>query len=251
MDATVHSEWYQAFRVDAEAWRHPDVVWAAEDLIEFAAATARSDPLSQLVRQWLERLFPEDRVRSWAIIMIDPDGGIRLGLDDTVDPGLGARAVGWLWASSSTADALGDGAAYVETWLVDEGAEAIAYLPLLRGGDVRSLVAVWLMADSTRAVLAEVSRLTLLGRLCLDSQSWNVDTEAPSAPLSRPQLVELTTRQLMILRAMARGFTNAQIAQQIRFSESTVRLESMCIYRYFGVHSRAEAVHAARTAGDL
>lgn len=251
MDATVHSERYQAFRVDADAWRHQDVVWASEDLIEFASATARSDSLSQLVRQSLARLFPGDRVRSWAIIMVDPDGGVHLGLDDAVDPGLGARAVGWLWASGATSDALGDGAAYVETWLVDAGAEAIACLPLVRGGDVRSLIVVWLMADSTSAALVDVSRLTLLGRLCLDSQAWNVDVDAPGIPLSSPQLVELTTRQLIILRAMSRGFTNAQIAQQIRFSESTVRLESMCIYRYFGVHSRAEAVHAARTAGDL
>ncbi len=61
----------------------------------------------------------------------------------------------------------------------------------------------------------------------------------------------LTPRQSVILRAMARGLTNGQIAQLIRFSESTVRLESMCIYRHFDVHSRSEAVAAARDAGEL
>jgi LuxR family maltose regulon positive regulatory protein len=61
----------------------------------------------------------------------------------------------------------------------------------------------------------------------------------------------LTRRQRDILEGMAEGLTNRQIAARICFSESTVRLESMTIYRYFGVHSRMEAVAAARLEGIL
>ncbi len=251
MGTTIRSERCQSFRVDADAWRHPDVVWESEDLIEFAAATARCDSLSQLVPASLGRMFPQDRLRSWAVIMVDADGGIRRGPDDATDPGLRARAVTWLWTSGAIADALGDGAAYVETWHTERGAEAIACLPLVSDGVVRSLIAVWLMNADTDAILRDVSRLTLLGHLWMDSQAWGLDPAEPGEPVSGSELTELTTRQVIILRAMARGLTNSQIAQQISFSESTVRLESMCIYRHFGVHSRLEAVQAARAAGVL
>jgi len=55
----------------------------------------------------------------------------------------------------------------------------------------------------------------------------------------------------VILRAMAKGLTSRQIASRINFSESTVRMESMAIYRAYGVHSRVDAVAAARAAGHL
>lgn len=251
MDVTIRSVRCQSFRVNAEAWRHPDVMWESEDLIEFAAATARCDSLSQLVPESLARMFPQDRLRSWAVIMVDADGGIRRGPGDATDPGLSARAVTWLWASGAIADALADGAAYVETWHTERGAEAIACLPLVSDGVVRSLIAVWLMADDTDAIMRDVSRLTLLGHLWMDSQAWGLDPVQSGEQVSTSESAELTTRQVIILRAMARGLTNGQIAQQISFSESTVRLESMCIYRHYGVHSRAEAVQAARVVGEL
>lgn len=251
MSATIRSERCQSFRVDADAWRHADVVWESEDLLEFAAEAGRCDSLSQLVPAALARMFPQDRLRSWAVIMIDADGGIRRGPDDTTDAGLRARAVTWLWSSGAIADALSDGAAHVETWHTERDAEAVACLPLVRDGVVRSLIAVRLIADSTEVILRDVSRLTLLGHLWMDSQAWGVDPSGPGDPVSGAEFAELTARQVIILRAMARGLTNGQIAQQISFSESTVRLESMCIYRHFGVHSRAEAVQAARAAGEL
>lgn len=61
----------------------------------------------------------------------------------------------------------------------------------------------------------------------------------------------LSPRQLDILRLMEEGFTNARIASEILYSESTVRMESMAIYRSLGVHSRQEAVRTARQLGLL
>jgi LuxR family maltose regulon positive regulatory protein len=54
---------------------------------------------------------------------------------------------------------------------------------------------------------------------------------------------------LEILRWMSEGMTNREIAARICFSESTVRLESMAIYRILGVRSRSQAVATARQAG--
>jgi DNA-binding CsgD family transcriptional regulator len=50
---------------------------------------------------------------------------------------------------------------------------------------------------------------------------------------------------------MAQDLTNAQISKRVGFSESTVRQETMVIYRYFGVGGRHEAVVQARARGML
>ena len=61
----------------------------------------------------------------------------------------------------------------------------------------------------------------------------------------------LTARQERILGLMADGFTNREIGDQLSFSASTVRVETMAIYRTLGVKSRAEAVAKAMATGLL
>lgn len=67
----------------------------------------------------------------------------------------------------------------------------------------------------------------------------------------RPAPSVLTDRQTQILQLMAKGLTNSQIAKRVGFSESTVRQETMVIYRYFGVGGRREAVRLASLRGML
>ena len=57
---------------------------------------------------------------------------------------------------------------------------------------------------------------------------------------------ELTPRQQEVLDHMSQGATNVQIARRMGFSESTIKQETMAIYRHFGVHSRAEAIRASQ-----
>jgi DNA-binding CsgD family transcriptional regulator len=59
----------------------------------------------------------------------------------------------------------------------------------------------------------------------------------------------LTPRQIQILALMGKGLTNGQISSTIGFSESTVGQETLDIYRYFGVHSRRDAVRMASSRG--
>jgi DNA-binding CsgD family transcriptional regulator len=62
---------------------------------------------------------------------------------------------------------------------------------------------------------------------------------------------ELNARQLQVLTLMSEHKTNAQIARIIGFSESTVRQETMAIFRFLGVHDRREAVKLATSRGIL
>lgn len=70
-------------------------------------------------------------------------------------------------------------------------------------------------------------------------------------PARKPGPSVLSERQSGILQLMAKGLTNAQIAKRIGFSESTVRQETMVIYRFFGVGGRQEAVRQAGLRGLL
>ena len=70
-------------------------------------------------------------------------------------------------------------------------------------------------------------------------------------PQRKPAPGQLSDRQLRIIGLMAKGLTNSQISKRVGFSESTVRQETMAIYRYFGVGGRREAVRLARMRGML
>lgn len=251
MVATDRSERCHAWCVDAEAWRDPALAWPAEDLIELAAVAAKCPSPSLLVEATLDRILPRGGVKSWAVVMIDAAGGVHQDPNDTPDPSLSARAVMWLWTSQVDPEVVRGGATYLETWTSERGVEAVACIPLARGGVLESLVAVSMEASSTDAIVQDISRLTLLRYLWAGAAAWGAHVGETDERSQSASQEALTPRQSVILRAMARGLTNGQIAQLIRFSESTVRLESMCIYRHFDVHSRSEAVAAAREAGEL
>lgn len=62
---------------------------------------------------------------------------------------------------------------------------------------------------------------------------------------------ELTSRQIRILDLISEGMTNAEIAKQVLLSESTVRQETIRIYRILKCHSRSEAIVKARANGII
>lgn len=56
----------------------------------------------------------------------------------------------------------------------------------------------------------------------------------------------LTQRQLLILKMMSEGMTNLAIAENLNYSESTVRQESIKIYSKLGCYGRHEAAQIFR-----
>lgn len=58
-----------------------------------------------------------------------------------------------------------------------------------------------------------------------------------------------TRRQRDVIRLVADGLTNTQIAGELGFSESTIRQETMRIYELLGATGRADAVRMYRSAG--
>jgi DNA-binding NarL/FixJ family response regulator len=75
--------------------------------------------------------------------------------------------------------------------------------------------------------------------------SWN-GTPAEGAPLSwNDTHVHLTAREMDVLRHVARGLTNAEIAARLYISRRTVEQHLCSLYNKLGVSTRTAATHFA------
>lgn len=63
----------------------------------------------------------------------------------------------------------------------------------------------------------------------------------PAAPPAEP----LSDREISVLKLVAAGRTNREVAEELFVAEGTVKAHLASIYRKLGVHSRAEAVSRA------
>lgn len=64
-----------------------------------------------------------------------------------------------------------------------------------------------------------------------------------------PALDQLTPRELDVLRLIARGLSNSELAQELVVSEHTVRTHISHVFAKLGVRDRAQAVIAAYESG--
>jgi DNA-binding NarL/FixJ family response regulator len=63
------------------------------------------------------------------------------------------------------------------------------------------------------------------------------------------ELAALTTRELEVVRTIARGMSNAEIAHELFISEWTVKTHVASILRKLGLRDRAQVVAAAYESG--
>jgi DNA-binding NarL/FixJ family response regulator len=68
-------------------------------------------------------------------------------------------------------------------------------------------------------------------------------------PTAVPELDTLTDREREILRLLAQGRSNAELAEQLYLSEATVKTHVSAVLRKLGVRDRVQAVIAAYEAG--
>ncbi|MGD9049584.1 MAG: LuxR C-terminal-related transcriptional regulator, partial [Anaerolineae bacterium] len=73
----------------------------------------------------------------------------------------------------------------------------------------------------------------------------------PAARRPSPLVEPLTPRELEVLRLLAEGLTNPEIARRLVVSLPTVKSHARNIYGKLGVHGRREAVDQARELGIL
>ncbi len=99
------------------------------------------------------------------------------------------------------------------------------------------------------AVIPFISAGASVGAMVLTLSDWPEGTELLETPISNTDGPLLTERQSVVLGFMAEGLTNAQIAMQLMLSESSIRQETVKIYRALGVNSRVEASKKGQALG--
>ena len=93
--------------------------------------------------------------------------------------------------------------------------------------------------------------LSKLGTYCLTSFAASTGRSTGSYSSSNREAngEDLTSRQIRILELMSEGMVNVEIARELMLSESTIRQETVRIYRALGVPNRGEAAKKGRALG--
>ena len=93
--------------------------------------------------------------------------------------------------------------------------------------------------------------LSKLGTYCLSVFSGSAGRASGnySTSVRESNGEDLTSRQIKILELMAEGMVNVEIARELMLSESTIRQETVRIYRALGVPNRGEAAKKGRALG--
>jgi DNA-binding NarL/FixJ family response regulator len=113
---------------------------------------------------------------------------------------------------------------------------------------VRSGAAGYLLKDTPRANLTAAIKGTLSGDSFVDPGVTRklLARFASTVPeIEKPSTLSLTDREMEILQLLARGLSNAEIAQELFLSEGTVRNYTSSIFATLGVSDRTQAAVAA------
>lgn len=99
------------------------------------------------------------------------------------------------------------------------------------------------LIDAVKACAAGETRLgpSVIARL--------VDTYVSRPTVQAPGVDDLTDRELDVLRSMAKGLSNAEIAGELYLAETTVKTHVARILTKLGVRDRVQAVVVAHRSG--
>ena len=113
----------------------------------------------------------------------------------------------------------------------------------------------YLLKDTDRRTLLDTITAAARGETLLKPEILNRVLALQQAPTTasapRKQNALLTDRELEVLRAVAQGERNKEIAYKLGISERTVKAYLASIYSKFGVDSRSAAVVIATQKGLL
>ena len=117
-------------------------------------------------------------------------------------------------------------------------------------GALRRGASGYALKDVDAVELARIIRCVHGGQSAFDPHSAALVVRSLSAkPASSPSL--LTERELKVVRLVARGATNPQVARDLFVSESTVKYHLRTAMRKLGAKDRTELVYRASTKGLL
>jgi len=237
-------------------------LWLAQGDLQAANrwATSLAERSSRADRRGLEdELAHITRARVW-IAQDKPDKAVGLlsRLEKTARPaGRTARVIEIMLLQALARREIGESERALQALAACLAlAEPAGYARIFldEGRPMRLLLAQWL-AQAGAGPLRDYA-LQLLSHFDAEPEAATALQEdaSPShtSPRSAQPLVEpLSPRELDVLRIMALGRTNREIARQLVISTGTVKAHTSSIYRKLDVANRTEAVARARQVGIL
>ncbi len=249
---------------------------SAEVLLEAIDFLGGTPNPHSLCRHLTLNVAAETRAVGALIAVLEPDGTLRIaGSFGMADAKFAGRASQTVADDSPIAEAIRSGRptfhasaddirrSFPDFIVGDTDVMPTAIWPIVSHGERIGAIQLFFDQHSSESPLtadfeAVVALIALYARMQLGAgmsgTRWStVDRRQPtsgSAIVSdrrRPTGIdELTVRQTVVLDHICAGRTNAQIAHVVGFSESTVRQETMAIYRTLGVDGRGQAAALAR-----
>lgn len=212
-------------------------------------AVLNSASPTDLCRQIVHAGFADGLVRGCALYFLDAKSIIKpiasYGQSVGAESGLSA------WDDSTLSESVREKGVRTGGLSVDGKKLSVLAVPFIANGVPRGLVAL-VIDDFNFQVefpkeLAEL--ISKLGAFYLDTLDFGNITNGHALAVVGPE--DLTTRQLTVLSHIDSGLVNLEIAKILMLSESTIRQETVKIYRALGVGNRQEAVRKAKTLGLL
>ncbi len=155
-----------------------------------------------------------------------------------------------IWGESPIAKAAASQTAQVSKTVANDGnSYVMSAVPILNGNGPVGVICM--LRTSEKYVLSKSLSPSSVNALAHTLGIWvnALGVRSTTGPVHTVGTNELTERQIEILRLMAMGQTNAQIAAEMILSESSIRQETVRIYRALGVGTRAEAARKGLNLG--
>ena len=212
-------------------------------------AVLASNGPTDLCRQIVHAGFAEGLVRGCALFFLDNKSVIKpianYGQSLQLSSELSA------WDDSTLSEAVREKGVRVGRSDLDDHPYSILAIPFVANSVPRGLVA--LVIDDPGFAIEFPEELSVLisklGAFYLDTLDFGNATNGNTLAAIGPE--DLSTRQLNILTHIESGLVNLEIAKILMLSESTIRQETVRIYRALGVGNRQEAVKKAKALGLL
>lgn len=210
--------------------------------------------LEDIPRALVLHAMPDGELRSAELALLRADGTLEgvasFGADSPLLPPTES-----VWSSGPRSRAARTGAPVVMEW-GDGTPGAYVAVPVTCGTTTYGVISCWVNSAEEELVKDAGAALTFVARLLSTAMALapelnqlQTDGRAQRQQPTLRAIPDLTPRQLDVLALMSERLTNAQVARRLKFSESTVRMETIAIYRALGVHARSDAVRLARELG--
>ena len=204
---------------------------------------------TDLCRQIVHAGFADGLVRGCALYFLDSKSIIKpiasYGQSVGAESGLSA------WDDSVLSESVREKGVRTGAMVVDGKKLSVLAVPFIANGVPRGLVALAIDNANFEVEFPKelADLISKLGAFYLDTLDFGNMTNGHALAVVGPE--DLTTRQLNILSHIESGLVNLEIAKILMLSESTIRQETVKIYRALGVGNRQEAVRKAKSLGLL